>query len=151
MNRGISLVEVMIVVVLAGMVGGFGLRPVLALRDRIKVQASVNDVSAFYRRMRFMALFSGLPVRLEIRGDSAVGYLVAAGGDSVAAVSNSARRRGVRMKATRGTLMLSGSGIGQGAANTSIVFDRGLASDTLVTSRLGRLRRRKNMMQPSTR
>lgn len=52
-----------------------------------------------------------------------------------------ARRRGVRLEATRESVTFAPTGLGWGAANTTIVVSRGGRADTITTSRLGRLRR----------
>ena len=47
---------------------------------------------------------------------------------------------GVRLQATRDSLAYDARGLGIGAANLSLVVSRGGAAETLVISRLGRLR-----------
>ena len=48
--------------------------------------------------------------------------------------------RGVKLEATRESITFAPTGVGWGAANTTIVVSRGSRSDTIVTSRLGRVR-----------
>jgi hypothetical protein len=48
--------------------------------------------------------------------------------------------RGVRLDASRESVTFAPTGLGWGAANTTIVVSRGNRSDTITTSRLGRVR-----------
>lgn len=50
------------------------------------------------------------------------------------------RLRGVRFSASRDSLAYDSRGLGIGAANLSVILTRGRAADTLVVSRLGRVR-----------
>ena len=47
---------------------------------------------------------------------------------------------GVALRASRDTLTFAPTGLGYGASNTTIVVSRGRRADTLVVSRLGRVR-----------
>jgi hypothetical protein len=47
---------------------------------------------------------------------------------------------GVTLRASRDTLTFAPTGLGHGASNTTIVVSRGRRADTLVVSRLGRVR-----------
>jgi hypothetical protein len=49
-------------------------------------------------------------------------------------------RYGVRLAATRDSMAYVAPGLGHGAANLRVVLTRGLAADTIVVSRLGRVR-----------
>lgn len=66
-------------------------------------------------------------VRLEVSGRSVQTLDLAA-------------RRGVRLRASRDSLAYDSRGLGVGAANLSVVVTRGRVADTLVVSRLGRVR-----------
>jgi hypothetical protein len=48
---------------------------------------------------------------------------------------------GVRLAANRDSMAYDGRGLGVGAANLSIVVRRGAVAETVVVSRLGRVRR----------
>ena len=52
-----------------------------------------------------------------------------------------ARAHGVRLDVTRESVTFAPTGLGWGAANTTVVVSRGGRSDTIVTSRLGRMRK----------
>jgi hypothetical protein len=47
---------------------------------------------------------------------------------------------GIELRSNRDSLAYGPTGLGYGAANQSVVISRGAASDTVVISRLGRVR-----------
>jgi hypothetical protein len=49
-------------------------------------------------------------------------------------------RHGVRLSASRDTMAYAPPGVGHGAANLRVILTRGRAADTVVVSRLGRVR-----------
>jgi hypothetical protein len=94
----------------------------------------------FYGHARMSAIFRGRQVRLEFGPDTlrAVFEGVA---DSVFLVRPGPRRHGVSLRASRAVIRIYPNGLGRGAANTKLVVQRGVAAESLTTSRMGRLKR----------
>lgn len=151
MRNGMTLVEVLLVVVVTVLLTGAGIGSLVRFADRLAVLQAVNEVIASYRTIRLSGILAGRPARLEIRGDSLVGFLELPGGDSVVASRPGPRARRVTVSPPVHVFRFYSTGIAAGAGNLSLTFSRGKAVDTLVTSRVGRLRRRKAMVQPSVR
>lgn len=108
--------------------------------DRIAVSRAAGEVEGFYQTARFAAIFRSQRVRLEFRPDSLLA--VSEGpSDSVFLRWPGPARHGVGLTVTRATIEIQPNGLGFGAANTKIVLRRGMAAESLTTSRLGRLRR----------
>ena len=99
-----------------------------------------HEVAVFYQGARFGAISRATRVRLELSGDSLLAVYEGAR-DSVFHVWPGPAPDGVTLVATRPILRIGPTGLGFGAANTKILLSRGEASESLTTSRLGRLKR----------
>jgi hypothetical protein len=75
----------------------------------------------------------------EVRIDSATVSLVAAG--RVVSERHIAAGHGVRVRTTLGIVRYAATGMALGLSNGSIFISRGASADTVVISRLGRVRR----------
>lgn len=137
--RGASLVELVVVVVLAGFGAGLAVPGVVGLRDRLAVEHQTAKVITFYQRARATALTASRPVVLYLTPDRMSAFAVA-GGDSVLAWSEPGPSEGGVGLAGPRRVVFAPSGITMGVANGRYVLDRGGVSRTLVASRLGRLR-----------
>lgn len=140
MHRGVSLVELLVVLTIVAILLGL-LAPRWAVqRDRLAVHRATTEVAGFYTAARYAALVRARQVRLEF--DGAVLRAVYEGGvDSTFLVRAGPERHGVTLAASRGVIRIGPDGLGFGAANTRLVLHRGAAADTLTTSRLGRIKR----------
>lgn len=124
---------------LIGVLLGIAVPRLHASLARQSARAAARDVAHLLSAARQIAATSldgaavgfdtgGTRVRLVVNGDT-VRLL------ELAAV------HGVRLHATRDSLAYDARGLGHGAANLRVVLTRGTAAETLVISRLGRLRR----------
>ena len=140
MRAGFSLVELVVVLAVAGVLLTLGLPSFTSWRDRRAVDRATHEVMAFYQSARFLAVARSRFVRVTFAGDSlrAVFQGVA---DSVAFDRPGPARHGVTLVASRTSIVIAPTGIGWGGANTKIVLRRGGTGDSLTTSRLGRLKR----------
>lgn len=139
MYRGVTLIELLIVLVVLAVLAGIVAPSLVSFQDRLAVGQARNELLAFYRSARLSAVWRGARVRLEFGADTL--RVVQESTDSVLLVRPGPARRGVAMTTSRATLRIQPTGVGYGAANTTIVLSRGGAVDSLATSRLGRIRR----------
>jgi hypothetical protein len=107
-------------------------------RDGAAVRAAGAELRAAFAAARALAALRG--ARTAVRLDPAAGTAVVhAGADTVRRLALAARH-GVRLAATRDSMSYLPPGLGAGAANLRVVLARGRAADTVVVSRLGRVR-----------
>jgi prepilin-type N-terminal cleavage/methylation domain-containing protein len=134
-----TLVEVLIVLVVIGTLLALALPPIAASTDRAAVRAASRDVEALFAEARAQAVARQAGVWL--RFDSLAGAVrlrVPGVGTRTRPVGS---LYGVVLAANRDSVAYDGLGLGYGAANLTVVVSRGRARDTLVVSRLGRVRR----------
>jgi Tfp pilus assembly protein FimT len=135
--RGATIVELTITIVVMGILGTIGLPRARSALDRLSVRGARQDVTFALAAARtgavrrgdyasFIADPSGGSVRVRLAGETVFARDVG--------------RRGVTLTATRESVTFAPTGAGYGAANTTIVVRRGGVADTIVTSRLGRVR-----------
>jgi prepilin-type N-terminal cleavage/methylation domain-containing protein len=139
-RRGFSFVEVLLVLLVAGVLASLALPPYVAVRDRASVHSATTAAIAAFDAARATALTRGRHVAVRI--DTVSGRLIVHGGvDTVLRVPLSSSW-GVRLSTTRDSSALAPDGLGYGAANLSMFIVRGAAADTVIVSRLGRVTRR---------
>lgn len=106
--------------------------------DRIALSSASREVVLLLGHARELAVArGGAAVRLDSAG--AMVRLTAPG--APAESTELASLYGVQLRSTRDSLAFDARGLGHGAANLRIVLSRGHAADTIVVSRLGRVRR----------
>lgn len=106
--------------------------------DRIEVRGAVTEIESLFSLARHAAISRGSQSVLEI--DATAGVI------SIRAGTEQIRRRevgvahGVTLSTNRTSMTYSPIGVGYGAANFSLVVSRNAVVDTVVISRLGRVR-----------
>jgi prepilin-type N-terminal cleavage/methylation domain-containing protein len=140
MRRGFTLIEMAIVLVVLGIVAGISAPHLSGYVDRLAVRRAADETAAFFNRARIAAVYRAVRMRIAFASDSLTAIAEGAA-DSVAWKAPGPARYGVGLTASRPEIMLYPNGLGLGAANTKLVFRRGVAADSLTISRLGRLRR----------
>jgi hypothetical protein len=113
--------------------------PVRGALDAAATRAAVRDGATTYGYARKLATARRTAVAVQI--DTAAGRLVVHAGAETLSVRALGHRYGVRLRATRDSMAFDPRGFGHGAANLSLIFARGAASETLFVARLGRVRR----------
>lgn len=140
LRAGMSLVEVVLVLVIVGLLTTLALPPYVAVRDRASVSSAATAAVAAFDAARALALTRGRHAAIRI--DTSAGRIVVHSGvDTVLRVPLAMSWR-VRLSATRDSSALAPDGLGYGAANLSLFIMRGAAADTVIVSRLGRVSRR---------
>lgn len=106
--------------------------------DRVAVRGAADEVMALFATARGHAVSRGGAAVLV---DSAAGRVLLRVRRDTVAVRDLRERLGVRIAATRTEMVYDGRGLGRGAANLRVVLSRGVQSETIFVSRLGRARR----------
>lgn len=135
-----SFIEVLLVLVVAGVLAALALPPYVAVRDRAAVQSAATAAVAAFDAARTLALTRGR--RAAVRIDTLSGRIVVHSGTDTVLKLPVGSSWGVRLSATRDSSALAPDGLGYGAANLSLFIRRGAAADTVIVSRLGRVTRR---------
>lgn len=141
MRRGFSLLELVVVLGVTGTLLAIAVPPLARWRESAAVREASWEVISFYHTARYAAILRATRVRLEF-GPDTLRAVYEGLTDSAFLVRPGPSRLGVALAVTRPVIEIAPNGIGWGVANTTLIFRRGTAADTLTTSRLGRMRRR---------
>lgn len=137
-RAGATLVELAVVLVLTALILGLAVPRVRHVVERSAVRAAVADIVTTLATARQIAAANGGGVFVAI-DTSAATVRVLRRGDTVA-TRPLGHLFGVTLRTTRDSLAFDGRGLGSGAANLTFVVLRGMTADTVVVSRLGRVR-----------
>jgi prepilin-type N-terminal cleavage/methylation domain-containing protein len=139
-NRvGFTLIEIVIVVTIAGLLSAITISRAGSFIDRIEVHGATMEAESMFSRARHIAIARGTPTILDI--DPLRGTLSIRGSTEVLSGRDLRAAHGVDIDANRTSITYSPVGVGYGAANFTMILSRGRAADTLYVSRLGRVRR----------
>ena len=135
-HRGTTLPELLVALVVSGLLAALALGAAARTVDQARARTAAEEVRQALGLARRVAVLRG--ERTAVRFDSARGRVtVHVRGDTVLA---RALADGVRLAATRESTAYGGDGLGYGAANLRVLVRRGAAAETVVVSRLGRVR-----------
>lgn len=134
----LTLLELVIVLTIIGLVAIIALREVGRYLDRLAVRSAVAEAAMVVARARDEALARHVFVSVRIDTSRATLALRARG--QPLAIHALGHAHGVSISTTRDSLAFDVRGLGYGASNLTLVARRGRAADTLVVSRLGRVR-----------
>ena len=138
MRPGFTLLELIIVLAVAGIIAGISVPALIGMRDRITVRMAAVDTGRAIADARSVALTASRRTAVQI--DAIANTLsVVSGTDTIRTLHLD--EYGVRMRTTRDSIAFGPTGIGWGAATATITLSRGSASTALAVSRLGRIRR----------
>ena len=138
MRQGFSLVELMLVVAVAGLLLGIALPRLSEAVDRIEVESQANHIVAAHQRARIMAVNRGQVLVLTV--DSASLVIRLRGQASPLWAEDGPAAAGVGLEGPARQFTFSPVGLTLGFSNATLRLSRGSASRTLVISRLGRVR-----------
>jgi Tfp pilus assembly protein FimT len=136
--RGATVAELVVVVTLIGILTGLSLPQLLRGYDRLETRSAAHETVAAFFVGRASAIAAGKPTNVLIDAPHA-GLWVVTAGDTVLALPVGLRH-GVGVAATRQSMTYTAAGLGYGGANLSVVLSRGLAAETVLVSREGRVR-----------
>jgi len=141
MTRGTTLLELLVVLAIIAGITALGVPLVHRSLDRGAVERAAADVAVAHRTARSLAVHRGSRVALRVSAESLAIVVLSAGAEVNWQQRAGPASRGVALEVSRPEVAFGPSGLGWGAANTTIRLSRGSARAVLVASRLGRLRR----------
>ena len=139
MRRGVTLVEVAVVLSIAGLLLGVSMAPLRRLRDASAVRSATAAVSGALALARSAAIARGAHVEAIIHPQS--GRVTVVAGADTLSDERVGPRYGVALEASALRVRYAPTGHGFGLSNTRVIARRGAVADTLTVSRLGRVRR----------
>ena len=137
-RRGVTLLELLVALTMAAILFAIAIPRLGESIARHATRAAAGDVSSMLSAARQIAATTTGGAAVGFHSPSATVRLIVPG-DTVRTLALRSLH-GVALRATRDSIAYDARGIGYGAANVSVVLSRGAAAETLVVSRLGRLR-----------
>lgn len=138
-RRAYTLVELVVVLALLALGAGAAVRGVTALLDRTAAEGAARDLAFLFHRARDRALLRA--ARVTVRLDTVAATIALHERDRPPALRDLAGVHGVTLTATRDSMTYLGTGLATGGANLTAIVRRGAAAETVIVSRLGRIRR----------
>jgi len=135
---GVTLIELLIVLVVMGIVLGYAALRIGNAADRAAVRAATAEAITTFDAARHAAIVRRAPVAVMI--DTAAARVRLAANGATIMTRDLGREYGVRLAASRDSMAYDARGMGIGAANLSLEARRGSVADTILVSRLGRVR-----------
>jgi prepilin-type N-terminal cleavage/methylation domain-containing protein len=141
MRRGFTLPELLSVMGIVGILVSIVTPPLGRVLDQAAVHEGVERFAALYATTRQLAMSRGTLARLELdRGRRTGSLSVRRDADAWDTVATHPLGT-ADLTCSTCTLVFNPIGVGYGTSNSRVVFSRGLAADTVTTSRTGRLKR----------
>lgn len=139
-RRATTLLELLVVLALLAVVSAMTVPLAGRREDRRRAHGAAVHAATLLGSAREEAVARGSAVAVALDTGAGVIRVIAGAGRDTLRTRDLAALFGVRLRATRDSLAYDARGLGIGAANLTLVFSRGAAAETLVISRLGRLR-----------
>jgi Tfp pilus assembly protein FimT len=134
----LTLLELVIVLMIVGLLSIIAVREVGHYLDRIAARSAVAEAAEVIQQARDEALARRAVVSVKI--DTVSGLIALRERGRALAIHALAHAHRVTLASTRDSLAFDVRGLGYGASNLTLVVKRGRAAETLVVSRLGRVR-----------
>lgn len=135
----LTLLELVIVLVIIGLLSIIAVREAGHYLDRLAARSAVSEAAEVIDQARDEAL--ALHVVASVRLDTVRDEVALRVRGQTLAVHALGHVHGVALSASRDSLAFDARGLGYGASNLTLIARRGRAAETLVVSRLGRVRR----------
>ena len=134
----LTLLELVIVLMIIGLIALITVRELGHWLDRIAARSAVSEAADVIQQARDEALSRHAVTTVKI--DTARDELALRARGSTIAVHALGHAHRVALSTTRDSLAFDVRGLGYGASNLTLIARRGRAAETLVVSRLGRVR-----------
>jgi prepilin-type N-terminal cleavage/methylation domain-containing protein len=136
--RGFTLPELAVTLSIMSILSAIAMPKAADFIDGVRLRAAIVEIESLFESARHLAIARSEQVAVEIDAGTATVY-VTAGADTLRA-GRVGVEHGVKLSATRARMAYSAIGVGYGAANLSVFVRRNAVADTVVVSRLGRVR-----------
>ena len=141
MNKGFSLIELMIVICIAGLLAAFGFPRAARLMDWLATEKATRDVTTAIAVGRHGAVLQATRARITIAADTLrIDRLGATGWEPWWRLPGP-NSLGVELRVSNPIVVFGPTGMGWGVSNTKIELRRGSQVETITLSRLGRVKR----------
>jgi Tfp pilus assembly protein FimT len=130
--------ELVAVLALTAIILAVAVPRVHAAAERAAVRGAVADIVTTLSTARQLAVARGGGVAVGVDATAAT-IRILADGDTISTRALG-QLFGVTLRSSRDSLAYDGRGLGSGAANLTFVVQRGITADTVIVSRLGRVR-----------
>ena len=137
-RAGFTIIETTIVVAFAAALMAIGLPRAWRFIDAIEVRGAVTEIESMFSLARHVAISRGQQVTLDI--DIGARTISIRAGPELIRTREVGLAHGVTLTTNRTLITYSPIGVGYGASNFSLIVSRNRAVDTIVVSRLGRVR-----------
>ena len=134
----LTLLELIIVLMIIGLLSIIAVRETWHYLDRIAARSALAEAAEVIQQARDEALARHAVVSVRI--DTARAELALRERGSALALHALGHAHRVTLSSTRDSLAFDVRGLGYGASNLTLIVRRGRAAETLVVSRLGRVR-----------
>lgn len=137
-RAGTTLIELMVVVGIVAVLAAISIPRATRYMDRIQVSGATREIATMFATARMAAIARASLVSVLI--DEGTGTVSVVSGRDTMVTRTVGKNFGVTLKATRDSMSYNSVGLGYGAANLRVIVSRGTWADSVVTSRLGRIR-----------
>lgn len=138
MRRGTTIIELVLSLSIIAILSAISVPRVARLMDGIHVRGTTTEIHSLFNAARHHAIMRAERITVEI--DTARGSVtLVAGGDTIRSRGFADTHR-VTLSANRSSFTYSPIGIGYGAGNMTMVVRRNGRADSVIVSRLGRVR-----------
>lgn len=140
MNRGATLLEIILALVVMGLLGSIVLPSARDLHDRLLVDDAARAIVSAHARARLTATIESQPALLTVDADSLRIDLLSGADTLVRWTTLGPRNAGVTLTGGGRRILFAPSGISFGFANATYTLTRGARVKQVVVSRYGRVR-----------
>jgi prepilin-type N-terminal cleavage/methylation domain-containing protein len=138
MRRGVTLIELMLVLAILGLTTAIALPVFRRMGDDLAVQHAAMEIISAHRRARMSAILQNRPLELTVAADT----LAIRERGTVATLwfARGPAADGVSLAGPPRSFTFSPVGLTDGLSNATLRLTRGTATRAVIVSRLGRLR-----------